>query len=343
MIHFDLLLPEGGMPGAIWAAVDVLRELNRLARIRAPGDPHPAASWRVVHGTGRTHPSHSLTCQTDSERLYARRASAAVRVVLMPPFGATTVPPLRRLVKRNADAVRLVRDAVDAGALIGTCGTGIWLLAETDRLERAPTQWMYQAPFARFHPRVSFDPMHPIVEEKRIVCAATPSLIHALVLRLVGLAGLSDLAHTAAEHLLLNTERQQISAAMQPQELMVRTRDAPLYRAMAWIRKNVGKPISLPDVAKAAAVSERTLRRQFAQHLDKTPLQYIHELRVSRAKMWLESTWRSVDEIAHDCCYDDTSAFCRMFARATGTSPNRYRERFSGRGPRALWKVQDEG
>jgi hypothetical protein len=55
--------------------------------------------------------------------------------------------------------------------------------------------------------------------------------------------------------------------------------------------------------------------------------------------MWLESTWRSVDEIAHDSGYRDTSAFCRMFARATGTSPQRYRERLTLRGPRARWKL----
>lgn len=61
---------------------------------------------------------------------------------------------------------------------------------------------------------------------------------------------------------------------------------------------------------------------------------------VKRAQMWLEGTFRSVDEIAHDCGYGDTSAFCRMFARATGTSPQRYCARCTFRGSRARRKQQ---
>ena len=52
--------------------------------------------------------------------------------------------------------------------------------------------------------------------------------------------------------------------------------------------------------------------------------------------MWLEVTWRSADEMARDCGYENTSAFCRMFSRCTGSTPKRFPDRLTLGGPRAL-------
>ena len=97
--------------------------------------------------------------------------------------------------------------------------------------------------------------------------------------------------------------------------------------------------VGVRDVAQAAAISERTLGRLFQRHLGQTPASFMREVRIKRAQMWLEGTWRTAEEIARDCGYDDTSAFCRMFKRTVGISPKRYRERLTLRGPRALWRA----
>ncbi|MDM0033792.1 helix-turn-helix domain-containing protein [Variovorax sp. J22P271] len=342
MIHFDLLLPPAAMPGSVWSAVDVLRQLNALARLRAPRASTPAVSWRVLDERGRIHRFHASTCVSAQERQHGRRPGDGQRVLLVPPFeGAQSVPALIRLVRRSAGIVDLLRASFDEGALLGACGTGVWLLAQTGRLEKAAMPWIYQPGFAHLFPSVRIEATAPIVAQHRILCAATPSLIHSLVLHLVGHAGAADLAHACEQTLLPNTERQQVSAAMNPDQGMGISRDTPLYRALTWMRTHAGRPFTLDEAAAAAAVSERTLSRLFRQHMDQTPLHYVQALRVNRAKMWLEGTWRSVEEIAHDCGYADASAFGRMFSRATGSSPQRWRERFSLRGPRALWKLHE--
>lgn len=341
MVHFDLLMPLGGVPGALWSAVDVLRELNALARLRAPRAKTPAASWRVIDARGRTHRFHALTCTSDEERRHGRRPAQAQRVLLLPPLEMRSIPALARLVQRNAEAVALARRCFDEGALLGACGTGMWLLAETGRLTQAPVPWLYQSGFAAHFPQVEIQASAPILATHRIVCAAMPSLQHALVLQLMSYAGQADLAHAGSEKLLLNAERQDLSAAMTVEQVMGRSRDVPLFRAQSWMQANASRSFRLAEAAAVAAISERTLGRLFLQHLGQTPLQYVQALRVQRAQMWLESTWRSVEEIAHDCGYADTSAFCRMFARATGTSPQRHRERYTFRGPRALWRSQE--
>jgi transcriptional regulator GlxA family with amidase domain len=343
MVHFDLMLPEGGAPGALWSAIDVLRELNALARTREPHARQPAVAWRLADAQGRAHKWHAQACAGDEERLYARKPLAGPRVLLLPPLEMRSMPALRRLVSRNAKVAETVRERLDAGHLVGACGTGVWLLAQSGRLMLAPVPWLYQSGFETQFPNVGIEAREPIVVQHGIVCAAAPPLLHALVLHLAAYAGLADLAHAGAEKLLLNAERQALSATMTREEVMGTSRDTPLYRAQTWMQANAGRPLTLAGAAAAASISERTLSRLFRQHLGKTPLEYLQALRVQRAQMWLEGTWRSVEEIAHDCGYSDTSAFCRMFARATGASPRGYRERYTFRGPRAHWRLNEAG
>ena len=48
-----------------------------------------------------------------------------------------------------------------------------------------------------------------------------------------------------------------------------------------------------------------------------TPLNYLHRLRIERAKMLLEVTLHGVESVAEACGYADTSAFRRLFQRET--------------------------
>jgi len=342
MLMFDLLLPEGHSPGAIWTAVDVLRELNVLAGVREPHRTEPVVGWCLRDGAGRISRQHAATCISDTERRFSRVRTPASRVLLVPPLQMQSVHQLEALIRRNVTCVAQLTQRYGEGALVGACGCGIWMLAAAGLLQRAPIPWLYQSGFAAHYPDVSIEAEQPVVSEHRLVLVSMPSLVHELVLRLAGLAGLADLAHAAAEKLLPNPERQSLSAAMTVQEVMGRSRDVPLFRAQSWMAANASRTFSVADVARAAAVSERTLTRLFRQHMGMTPGQHVQNLRVQRARMWLEGTWRSVEEIAHDCGYSDTSAFCRMFARATGESPQRYRVHYTFRGPRARWRVSDE-
>jgi transcriptional regulator GlxA family with amidase domain len=340
MIHFELLLPAHGLAGSIWSAVDVLRELNSLARLRT-ARKEPVVSWRVIDSEGRPHRFHAITCTTAQERRHHKNRDDVRRVLLVPPLETSSLPELYRLIEKDAAALDTLRRAHDEGALLGACGTGVWLLAHGGMIEKAPVPWLYQSGFAAYFPALHIESRLPFVDGPRTLCAATPSLLYALVLRIIARAGEADLAHAVAEKLMFNDERQGLSAEMTTEQIMGASRDTPLYLAMSWMRSHLGSTFRLAEVAQAAATSERTLSRLFQRHLGQSPLQYIQEQRVKRAEMWLEGTWRSVGEIAQDCGYNDVSAFCRMFTRATGVSPQRYRERYNFRGPRAAWKAKD--
>ena len=94
-------------------------------------------------------------------------------------------------------------------------------------------------------------------------------------------------------------------------------------------RKNGGFR-SLKEVASGLHLSTRTLKRRLAEH----GLTYSHvleEQRREKALLLLRSPTLSLDEVAEQLGYSDTSNFRRAFRRWTGVSPGTYRRTASGR------------
>ncbi|VEB42565.1 L-rhamnose operon transcriptional activator rhaR [Chromobacterium violaceum] len=72
-----------------------------------------------------------------------------------------------------------------------------------------------------------------------------------------------------------------------------------------------------------------------------TPLDYLHKLRVERAKLLLEVTTLDLAGIMEQCGYDDPSAFRRLFRRQTGLTPTAYRRAYALRASRQRWRAHD--
>jgi transcriptional regulator GlxA family with amidase domain len=67
---------------------------------------------------------------------------------------------------------------------------------------------------------------------------------------------------------------------------------------LLWIEKNLHKELSLPVIARQAAMIPRTLSRRFAERVNATPAPWVAAARVRRAQQLLETTRLSVEEVA---------------------------------------------
>src|SRR5262249_20678386 len=85
----------------------------------------------------------------------------------------------------------------------------------------------------------------------------------------------------------------------------------------------------LRSLARRAGVSERTLQRQFRDATGLWPTQWIVHERVARAKDTLETTRAPLWAVADSCGFGTEESFRHHFRRIAGTSPGRYRRRFS--------------
>lgn len=340
MIRFDLYLPHGGLPGSVFSAIDVLREINSLASIRAGRRVEAPLAWRLLDAAGQPHPLRRPAFQTQQERARARSVPK-VTLAVVPPLVMVTIPALRRLVARNASLALLLARRHAEGDWVGACGTGLWILGRARLLEHQPVPlpWLYQSGFAKDFPETPIHSEAALTMGQHLVLAGAPNHMHELVLKLLEAVGLADLVAACRDKFVANPERQHLVQNI-PERVVGTSRDAPLHRAIAFIETNAGRALTVADIASASAVSERTLVRLFSRHLGKAPMQFVNELRVKRARMWLEATWRSIHEIAEASGYADVSTFRRTFRRIAGMTPSDYRQRYTVRTPRALWQVQ---
>lgn len=86
------------------------------------------------------------------------------------------------------------------------------------------------------------------------------------------------------------------------------------------------RDISVVRLAEMAGMSEVYFRRLFQQMYRMSPLQYIKQLRLSRAIELLESDMYPMHEVAHRVGYQSEYYFCREFKRITGLSPTKFKK-----------------
>ncbi len=110
-----------------------------------------------------------------------------------------------------------------------------------------------------------------------------------------------------------------------------------LDRARRWLEDHLQSPYSLADTAQAASVSPRSLLRHFRAAFGQTPLQMLHGMRITRARMLLEDTFLLVEGIAERCGWRDVAMLRNVFRRVTGTTPAACRARFRLLTDRRRW------
>jgi AraC-like DNA-binding protein len=94
-------------------------------------------------------------------------------------------------------------------------------------------------------------------------------------------------------------------------------------RARAFIHAHADSPITLDDVAAAAALSRFHLTRSFAEVHGLPPLAYHRRLRLDGAARLLRADAMSATEVAARLGYGSLSAFTRAFRQVHGVPPSR--------------------
>lgn len=110
---------------------------------------------------------------------------------------------------------------------------------------------------------------------------------------------------------------------------MTDRKSATFIKAVRFIWDNIDQPIKLEEIANAAGVSLASLKRLFADTVQKTPGDFLRRLRMELAFRSLQSRKDTVLEIALSSGFDDHSAFSRCFKEAFGYSPTKARTKFN--------------
>lgn len=108
------------------------------------------------------------------------------------------------------------------------------------------------------------------------------------------------------------------------------TNQVRIRQMLTRIHRDFGEKLTLADIASAANVSENTCRTCFRAVLRQTPMEYLTAYRLHQAARLLRSTELTVEEIAAQCGFGDSSYFGRLFRRHMGVTPMEYRKNGTG-------------
>ncbi|WP_327011027.1 helix-turn-helix domain-containing protein [Dactylosporangium sp. NBC_01737] len=100
---------------------------------------------------------------------------------------------------------------------------------------------------------------------------------------------------------------------------------APL---LDWIAANLGRPLTLTDLANRSGMSPRTLNRHFQEQLGISPGRWLLDRRIASTRALLEETDLPVETIAERVGLSSAVNLRRRFRNAVNTTPAAYRRSF---------------
>jgi AraC family transcriptional activator FtrA len=228
-----------------------------------------------------------------------------------------------------------LRAAHARGARLLSICSGAFVLAATGLLDgrRATTHWRYAEALQRRYPAVRVDANVLYVDEGNLLTSAGSAAGLDLCLHLVRRDHGSKIANHVARRLVIPPHREGGQAQFLERPVEDRARGANQRGSLAAlldkIRKRPGERWPIAELARLAAMSERTLMRRFRAVTGLSPADWVTRARVDAARELLENTALSVDRIAERCGLGTPATLRHHFRKKVGLSPKQYRRGFS--------------
>jgi transcriptional regulator GlxA family with amidase domain len=94
-----------------------------------------------------------------------------------------------------------------------------------------------------------------------------------------------------------------------------------IQSALAYAGRNLGKPLTVRHLADAAHLSPRQFTRAFRAETGQSPAKAVENLRVEAARLMMEQSRHSIEDIARQTGFADRDRMRRAFLRAFGQPP----------------------
>ncbi len=212
--------------------------------------------------------------------------------------------------------------------IISFC-SGAFLLAELGILDnrQATTHWQYANKFKRRFPRVEYlDDVLYVFNQTVGTSAGSASAIDlglAVIRRDFG----SDIASQVARRLVMSPHRK--GGQSQYVETPLPQKESIFSATLDWALGNLDSDISIDDLASKSHMSRRTFDRRFRSTHGCSAKQWLITQRLNLAKVALERSGSSIEQIAQSAGFESANALRHHFRKSLGVSPRQYRDQFS--------------
>jgi AraC family transcriptional activator FtrA len=230
---------------------------------------------------------------------------------------------------------RMLKPLVAASArgcrIMSLC-LGAFVLAAAGLLDdrRATTHWRFCDVLSADYERIEVVPDVLYIDDGDILTSGGVAAGIDLCLHVVRKDLGAEVANTLARRMVFGPHRDGGQAQFIQQPVAANSVER-LGPATSWALEHLSENPSVEQLASAAALSRRTLYREFEATMGTTPHRWLNAQKVVRACRTLETTDLSVAEVAREAGFADQSSLWRHFTRQVGISPASYRRRFQHR------------
>jgi transcriptional regulator GlxA family with amidase domain len=223
-----------------------------------------------------------------------------------------------------------LRAAHARGARVASLCTGSFVLAEAGLLDgrEATTHWQHVDELRRRYPAVRVNE-HPLyIDDGDILTSAGTAASIDLCLHIVATDFGAAVAAEISRSMVVAPHREGGQAQyIPPKPAAPPTGLAPV---LDWAVAHLEDPLTIGDLAERAGMSVRTFGRHFAALVGATPLAWLNQQRIARARELLETTDLPVEVVAQRSGLGTGAGLRQHFQRTVGTTPAAYRRTFRG-------------
>jgi AraC family transcriptional activator FtrA len=297
-------------------------ELGIVAEVFGLARPEFGADWyRFVlcaEHPGRVVTNAGVTIQVDA----GLDALASASTIVLPGWRSDGTAPSRPVREH-------ILAAHARGARLVSVCSGAFLLAAVGLLDGRPatTHWRYADRLQALHPTVAVDAGTLFTEDGQIFTSAGSAAGIDLLLHLVRKDRGAAIANGVARRMVVAAHRSggQAQFIERPVPANEGSRLADLLDR---IRAAPADPWTVERMAKAAAMSGRTLARRFREATGMTPAGWLAAQRVSVARDLLETTALPIERIAEASGLGSAANLRLHFNAQVGVAPAVYRRQF---------------
>jgi len=309
-MRVQVLALNGVFDTGLAIVLDAFQTANELAQMSGLSSPRFEVEISGIRRSVKTSQGLSVPVNAIGRR--------KPDCVVVPAIGYKLPDALENALAKPeiASAGDVLRNWAQQGAIMAAACIGTFVMAESGLLDRhqATTTWWLAPMFRKRYPSVIVDESNMIVKSGRFVTAGAALSHMDLALWLIRRTS-PKLASLTAKYLIVDSRPSQ-SAYILTDHLI--HSDPLVERFESWARTRLEQTFSLDAAAKAVGSSKRTLARRMQAVLGRSPLAYIHNLRVERAVHLLKTSNESVEEIAARVGYSEGVTLRTLLRRHLG-------------------------
>lgn len=257
--------------------------------------------------------------------------SSAGFAVMTEPFGDGIFDTLIIGASTHLDepapgVIGFIRRSMRTTRRIAAPCTGAFALAEAGALDgrRATTHWLFTRDLEARYPKIKVDADRIFVIDGPIWTSAGVTASIDLALAMVEKDLGADIARMVARKMVVYHRRSggqsQFSTLLE-----LEPKSDRIQRVLDYANRNLKKPLSVEELANAAALSPRQFSRAFRAETGQSPAKAIEHLRVEAARVLIEQGRHSMDAVAEETGFGDRERMRRSFLRTLGQSPQTIR------------------